>query len=76
MNGERGRVQGKKKTSIKEDPFPSRRRRRWRHRVGRAMVGKVIEEKEVKEKYKKKELRWLVYEMVGEIFSVERIMGE
>lgn len=41
MNGEGGRVQGKKKSSIKEVPFF-----RSRRRVGRTMVGTVVEEED------------------------------
>lgn len=44
MNGERERVQGNKKSSIREDPFRSRRH------IGRAMVGKVVEEEKEKER--------------------------
>lgn len=51
MNGERERVQGNKKNSIKEDPF------RWRRHIGRAMVGKVVEGEEKKEELKKEEVR-------------------
>lgn len=51
MNGERERVQGNKKSSIKEDPFRSQRH------IGRAMVGKVVEGEKEKEEWKKEEVR-------------------
>lgn len=51
MNGERERVQGNKKSSIKEDPFRSRRH------IGWAMVGKVAEGEEEKEEWKKEGVR-------------------
>lgn len=68
MNGERERVQGNKKSSIKEDPFRSRRH------IGRTVVGESSRRRGKERGMEKGRSEIPRIGMVGEIFSVEGIM--